>query len=491
MPGEAGSNGNGTFDARHWLEHALATRPVRWLLDRLTRAAEGEKTPLERAVACYRNPDAPAAERARFWALHRLIDAAAGPKAMATLAGRSVQQAATIRGLVLTARSVARFGLTQPQRFVAPLIVVWNFTNRCNLRCAHCYQDATAGGSDDELTLDEKMALLDQMDRHYLAMVAFAGGEPTMSPDLLPAIARCRQIGMHVSVATNGTTMTRDRAAGLAEAGARYVEVSLDSVHPDKHDRFRGVPGMWARSVEGMRNIVATPGLRLGVAICITQNNVDEAEEMIRFAIDIGAECIAHFNFIPVGRGVGMIDEDITPQQRERLLALLDRTMQAGRIGVISTAPQLGRHCLSHAAYPGSRTACSHAGSGSGAKARVVARYLGGCGAGRTYACIQPNGDVTPCVYMPHAVMGNVRHAEYPDIWREHPLWETLNDRDAFTHHCGTCRFKFYCGGCRARADAYFGDPAAGDPGCVFNQAHWDRLVAGAEEQEEDATLRC
>jgi radical SAM protein with 4Fe4S-binding SPASM domain len=146
---------------------------------------------------------------------------------------------------------------------------------------------------------------------------------------------------------------------------------------------------------------------------------------------------------------------------------------------VIRTAPQLGRHCLTHApGYPGRRTACSHAGSGSGAKARVVARYLGGCGAGRTYACIQPNGDVTPCVYMPRPVMGNVRRGLYSRIWRDHPLWEVLNDRHARTGHCASCKFMHYCGGCRARADAYFGRPDAADPGCVFNQREWDRLVA-------------
>ncbi len=152
--------------------------------------------------------------------------------------------------------------------------------------------------------------------------------------------------------------------------------------------------------------------------------------------------------------------------------------MQAGGIGIISTAPQLGRICLAGAALQSGRTTCSHAGSGSGIKARVVAKYLGGCGAGRTYICIEPNGDVTPCVYLPHRIMGNIRQKSLVEIFRNSIFWDVLNDRNQRLHHCGVCTFKNYCGGCRARADAYYGQLHAGDPGCVFNQKHWEALAA-------------
>ena len=44
---------------------------------------------------------------------------------------------------------------------------------------------------------------------------------------------------------------------------------------------------------------------------------------------------------------------------------------------------------------------------------------------------------------------------------------------------CAACKYKQYCGGCRARSDAYYGDLMGPDPGCVFNQGEWDRIVAG------------
>ena len=470
----------------HPLEAWLGRDFVRRLLRYVSRKRPGRKTIIEEVLDAYGNPRAPLTLRIKYWPLFKFIDRMRGATSMQTFRTRISEHTSTVRGLVATARSVAEFGLTVPQRFSAPLFTVWNFTNRCNLQCRHCYQDSAHDALADELTLAEKLDLVDQMAEQYVPMIAFAGGEPTICADLLPVLRRCKRHGMHTSVATHGGTMTPRLAAELADAGARYIEISLDSVHPEKHDAFRGQPGMWHRTVRGMRYVVQQPGLRLGIAMCVHQGNFDEVEDMLHFAVDIGASCIAHFNFIPVGRGLEMTEGDITPAQREWLLRTLNEWMQSGRIGVISTAPQLGRVSLTHAAADG-RQSCSHAGSGGGWKARVVAKYLGGWGAGRTYVCIEPSGDITPCVYMPQRVLGNIRRRRFIDICRHNQFSELLCDRTKLTHHCEVCKFKNYCGGCRARADSYFGAVNAGDPGCIFNERHWDKLVEQGVAAEHGA----
>jgi len=474
------------IDSHHPLEKYLHHRAARWLLGRLADADADGTTALERIFQSYRNPDAPLAQRAKYWPIHRFIDRMKGKTPVETFRRALVEHRPTLRGLVVVAGSIAEFGLTVPQRFSAPLFVVWNFTNRCNLTCRHCYQDSSPGAGAGELTTAEKLDLVDQMGRAHMPMLALSGGEPTTSADLLPVVRRAARYGMHVTLATNGTTMTPKLAASLVRAGLRYVEISLDSVDPARHDEFRGAAGMWERAVAGARAVVATEGLRLGIAMCVHRGNVDEVAPMIAFAERLGASCFAHFNFIPVGRGAEMAAADITPEQRERLLALLNDKMQQGGIGVISTAPQLGRVCLTGQAGGDGRVTCSHAGSGSGAKARVVAKYLGGCGAGRTYICVQPNGDVTPCVYLPGRVMGSVRARPLVDIFRDNEFREVLNDRSSRGGHCGACEFKNYCGGCRARADAYFGRLDGADPGCILNQQLWDELAGSAAAVESE-----
>lgn len=465
------------LEYHHPLEDWLAKKPLRWLLGLLARCAKDGTTPLERIIESYRNPDTPALRRMLYWPVHKFIDHMRGKTSVEDFKNKIARHRPTTRGLVVVARSINEFGLTTPQKFSTPLFAVWNFTNRCNLACRHCYQDSEHSALDDELTLEEKLDLVDQMGASHMPMLALSGGEPTISPHLLSVLKRAKQYGMHTTLATNGTTMTEKLADNLADAGLRYVEISLDSVDPQRHDAFRGVEGMWEKSVQGARIVASTEGLRLGIAMCVHQGNYHEVEDMIEFAREIGAGCFAHFNFIPVGRGLKMVSGDISPRQREELLALLNRHMQEDGMGVISTAPQLGRVCLAGAALEDGRVSCSHAGSGSGVKARVVAKYLGGCGAGRTYVCVEPNGNVTPCVYLPHRVMGNIRQTQFIDIFRNSVFWDILNDRNRRLHHCGACALKNYCGGCRARADAYFGKLHAGDPGCIFNEKHWDTLV--------------
>ncbi|MCJ7544162.1 MAG: radical SAM protein, partial [Phycisphaerae bacterium] len=231
------------IDCHHPLERWLGNRLGRWLLGRLSEVGADGQTALQRIVATYRDGRAPLPLRAKYWLAHRFIDRMRGDTDVATFRQRLAEHTPTLRGLVIVARSLAKYGLTVPQRFVAPLFAVWNFTNRCNLSCHHCYQDSDRAGLGDELTLEEKLDLVDQMGRAFMPMLAISGGEPTVSPHLLAVLRRARQYGMHTTIATTGTTMTAQRAAELAEAGLRYVEISLDSVHPDRHDAFRGEQG--------------------------------------------------------------------------------------------------------------------------------------------------------------------------------------------------------------------------------------------------------
>jgi radical SAM protein with 4Fe4S-binding SPASM domain len=380
----------------------------------------------------------------------------------------------TVKALALTARSIGQFGLTVPQRYAAPLFTVWNITQACNLTCKHCYQNAHRNPDPDELTTDEKLGLIDQMGDEFVPFVAFAGGEPLVTPDLWKVLERCEKRGLHVTLATNGTMLTPEICQRLKAANVKYIEVSLDSLNPEEHDEFRGQAGSWKRTVQGIRNSVAA-GIRTGMAVCFTRQTAHTVDEVVRFAIDLGCKTFAHFNFIPVGRGKEIIDQDMTPGQREMLLRKLQQHLVEGKIGVVSTAPQFGRSCILYGSEDGV-FATGHAGRGPGKKTMVLSRYIGGCGSGRCYCSIQPNGAITPCVYIPGEEIGNIRRQTLAEIWSD-PMFATLQDRDDRGDHCGVCDYRAYCGGCRARALAYTGDIQAGDPGCIYNHHEWQELV--------------
>jgi len=461
----------------HVFEKYLSSRLVRKLLLKLTDQANGS-TSLERLFYSYRNPAAARRDRIRYAAVHKLIDILVDRTRTSRdrAAEKVFHHQATVRTLVNTARSIAVHGLTVPQRFIAPLLVVWNITNACNLKCRHCYQNATHKRTADELSRAEKLDLIDQLSDGYVPMIAIAGGEPLCDPDIWAVLEHAQRKKVYVTIATNGTLLTKANVERLAARGVRYVEVSLDSNDPALHDDFRQVPGAWRRSIAGIQNVVAAPGLRCGIATCFTWETVQQAPEMIALAISLGVDTFVHFNFIPVGRGKGMVREEMTVEQREWLLRLLQRTLNEGKIGVMSTAPQFGRSCIMYG-DPEGMTAMGHGGSGKGRQAQVVSKYLGGCGAHRCYCCVQPDGRVNPCVYMPTRTLGELRSSSFAEIW-SHPLEAVLSDRDDRGDHCGVCDYRMFCGGCRARAESYTGDVQAGDPGCIYNRHMWDEIEA-------------
>jgi radical SAM protein with 4Fe4S-binding SPASM domain len=90
----------------------------------------------------------------------------------------------------------------------------------------------------------------------------------------------------------------------------------------------------------------------------------------------------------------------------------------------------------------------------------------GSCPAGKHYCRITPEGDVTPCPYMPVAA-GNLRTASFPDIWRGAKVFDDLRDPH-LGGRCGACEFAKICGGCRCRAYATHGDYLAEDPACGY-----------------------
>jgi radical SAM protein with 4Fe4S-binding SPASM domain len=463
--------------AHHILEDILSNASVRRALRWMTRRDAEGKCFFTRLCENFHDPAADFWTRLKWAVPNGVIDLGLW---IAGLNRQSMKEKLfhhppTVKALALTAKSIGHFGLTVPQRYTAPLFTVWNITQACNLNCKHCYQNARRRPEADELTADEKLALIDQMGDEFVPFVALAGGEPLVTPDLWKVLARCEKRGLHVTIATNGTLLTPEICLRLKAANVKYIEVSLDSLNPEEHDEFRGQEGSWKRTVQGIRNSVAA-GIRTGMAVCFTRQTARTVDDVVRFAIDLGCRTFAHFNFIPVGRGREIIEQDMTPGQRETLLRKLQRHLEEGKIGVVSTAPQFGRTCIVYGSEEG-LFATGHAGRGPGKKTMILSRYIGGCGSGRCYCSIQPNGAITPCVYIPGEEVGNIRQRSLAEIWNN-PLFATLQDREDRGDHCGVCDYRAYCGGCRARALACTGDIQAGDPGCVYNYHAWQELAA-------------
>lgn len=379
--------------------------------------------------------------------------------------------------------------LSQPAGtpFSRPYVVSWNLTYRCNLACEHCYLDAggtplvgTENFSDrSELGTEECFRVIDEIASFAPECVTIlTGGEPLLRRDILEIVRRAAERGLWVVVGTNGVRISENVAQHLSAAGARGLSLSLDALDPDRHDRFRRVRGAWQNTVEGAA-ILNRTGLPFIVQTTAGLHNVGELDAIADFAYERLAAKVWNLYFlVPTGRG--QFVSDITPAQYDDVLASLYRIQQKynGRMLVnAKCAPHYIKTVLENANDDPSRTDGESAGrpfdvaQGNPSRPgvspiRTYSGGAGGCPAGTHYMGIRPNGDVTPCPYLP-VFAGSLRSASLADLWTSSELFSNIRRRSSLDGRCGACEMNAHCGGCRARAYGMTGDVMAEDPLCT------------------------
>lgn len=375
------------------------------------------------------------------------------------------------RGLANVIKGLAYFGVQKPFVPGAPFQVVWNITSRCNLKCKHCYANAAAtGNATAEMGTEDAKATIDKLSRWGVAVLAFSGGEPLIRKDILELAKHASSSGIYVAVATNGVLLSKAMCKSLRGAGVEYLQISLDGATAGTHDQFRGVPGMFNRTIEGIRNAVEE-GFFVNIATTATKSNLREIPEIIDLCGALGVDWFMMYNFVPTGRGKFMEENDLSPYEREALLKVLWNRLKdrrGGRLNVLSTAPQFARVALEAQGAKCNVIPTHFANNELNGALASLSDFIGGCGAGRFYIALEQDGTITPCVFFPLPV-GNILRDDPEELWRGLKVFRDLRERDSLRDHCGSCEFRYVCGGCRARAYAYFGDYSERDPGCVLN----------------------
>ncbi|MFB3889253.1 MAG: radical SAM protein [Candidatus Bathyarchaeia archaeon] len=347
------------------------------------------------------------------------------------------------------------------EKFV-PLVVSWNLTRRCNLKCPHCYINAAASESTDELTTEESKRLIDQISEVSRPMLILSGGEPLLRGDVYELVRYGTHSGLKMAVGSNGALIDSATARKLREAGIKTVSISLDSSVPERHDEFRGAPGSWQKAVNAIKALRESDVL-VQVNTTLTQQNYGEIDDIMTLAENLGVENFHLFFLVPTGRGAKLAD--VSPEMYEHMIKTTFAKTGKHRLNVRpSCAPQFMRIAKD--------------------MNMDMRQWIRGCIAGLYYCRVFPNGDITPCPYLP-VKLGNIREQPFRDIWFGSEVFRALRDSDTLKGKCGACEHRNLCGGCRARAYGlsgdfidYCGDPheptglrgdyLAEDPWCVY-----------------------
>ncbi len=372
------------------------------------------------------------------------------------------------RCFVLVTKSLAEYGLRVPIVLKAPFSVVYNLTNRCNLLCKHCFQRAHENEK-DHMTLAQKLKIIDELNDAGVAAITFSGGEPLMSDDFYEVANHAFKKGIYVSIDTNGTLIDEDTAKKLYDTGIRCAQISIDSTDSKVHNEFRGKDGAFELSMKAATHL-SKIGIHLSMGVTLTKFNFDKIDEFINLAKSNHFNRIVFYHLVAVGRGEEVYDLDLSPKQRSETMEKL-ANINDPDIDILSETPHFGLETIKIKNGRKSELPTSNSFPITAyfnmlphhSFFRALSDILGGCPAGRLYGNIQPNGDLTPCMFSPfYPVVGNLTKQSFEEAWKG---FEFLWDRDLLKGKCGQCINKISCGGCRARA-ASKGDSLITDFGC-------------------------
>jgi uncharacterized radical SAM superfamily Fe-S cluster-containing enzyme len=197
-------------------------------------------------------------------------------------------------------------------------VLTVDLTNRCNMMCDPCFMDANQVGYVHELTFDDVKKILDDAltikPRRQLT-VQFSGGEPTISPIFLEAVAYARQIGYFAAqAATNGIRFAQEPeyAVAAAKAGLRTAYLQFDGVGEDAN-LHRKVGNLFDVKLRAIENLYAA-GIDIALVVTIVKTiNDDQVGRIVKFAVQ-NCDKVSFVSFQPVsftGR-----DEDIDDRTR-------------------------------------------------------------------------------------------------------------------------------------------------------------------------------
>src|SRR5262244_3997183 len=371
--------------------------------------------------------------------------------------------------------------------------VSWNLTQRCNLECVHCYMSAFAGADTrGELTTEECRRVIDEIATvNPNVFLILTGGEPLLRRDIWDVAAYAAEKQFTTVFGTNGVLLREREARLMREHRVLGASISLDSTDPKKHDAFRRLPNAWDGAVRATR-VLTDEGLDFSLHMSVTDWNVEEVPAMIDLARELGAKVLNFFFLVRTGRGQNLTDIDAAAY--ERILTYLARAQGIGGGAPSFVQRLLGRAPSTGRAFEDPWSTAVGGADGLLIRAKCAPHFRrilwelnpsspllrnyahGSCPAGKYYCRITPDGDVTPCPYMP-VTAGNLRQSSFADLWREASVFGDLRQLK-LGGRCGVCEFSKICGGCRCRAYATHGDYLAEDPACGYQPgAHGGTLI--------------
>jgi len=336
--------------------------------------------------------------------------------------------------------------------------IQWHLTEKCNLRCKHCYQseaqsDELSFGEVKEVTAevsDMLRAWSNDYGIQFSPSFNITGGEPFLRDDIFQIIQEIKSSGFDIYILSNGTLIDDKTVSILSETGINGIQISIEG--PEAvHDSIRG-KGNYGRSIAGIVKLVDA-GIEVTLNVTLSNLNCNRVHELIALASILGVKRLGFSRLVPTGRGKQFVREMIdTDKVKEIYDSLLNVHVEG--LDIVTGDPVASQ-----------RNVKSDKNMGYTA--------FGGCAAGISGLTFRPDGTINPCRRLSIPI-GNVRKDSLREVWAGSDVLCRLRDKSQYKGRCGSCTRWAECRGCRAIAYAYSqsrgeNDFLAEDPQCFIN----------------------
>lgn len=318
-------------------------------------------------------------------------------------------------------------------------------TNRCNLHCLHCANDA-GEPCPHELTTEEVLSAIDKLSALGAHSVTLTGGEPLLHPDLFEIIAYARKAPMTVTILTNGTLITQEQVQKFKTLGVNHFAVSIDSMDEHIHDTFRGQKGALKKALRGV-NLLKEAGFHVRVTVALNQLNKNQIVDTLK----------------------RLKNQDLTDYQ------FAEVAFSGREVDGVSLSPEEYYHILvEQLTY---------------LKEETPERIYGfplkserGCGIAQDELYIKADGAIIPCHGFKDMSVGNIKDVDLDVFWDENETLEMLrNMRTETDEICRDCKYQTFCTGCIANAFNLRGESRCYDPHFCARARAYDTVFGFGE----------
>ena len=258
-----------------------------------------------------------------------------------------------------------------------------------------------------------------------------------------------------LTITTNGSMWSAEHVTAINSLSFDRVmiSVSVDSLDPADHDRFRHHPGAFDKARRAIDLILAqrSDAVLLSIRMTLRPHQIPDMAAMVDFAFRLGADRVSMSGIYPSGRA--MHDRSLLMSSRDKrqfIQTIFElRKSYPPTFGIDTNDPL---KCLVRV-Y-----------SDIGDPGELV---FDGCPAAAVTFNVNANGDMTPCslLHIPIMNVFGMSVDEMVEAYRTSHIVKDMLDMN-LGGKCGACTLKYQCGGCRARAFAKRGDFLAEDPDC-------------------------